>query len=358
MQGHIQQYSDQPRGLLDATPGWLPLIEATIPRSTDGTNRPMIVPPGGDRPVPYERMSQVAEAVDTMRWLLEWYVRTAARGLAKSPDLCAQIAVLPPDGTPEHREAKPIWRDILDRAHDRGGGNDKADYGNAVHLTEHYGTPIEAVPSEMEFDVRALRLGFEQKGIRKVRTEVFVVNDDLRAAGTFDHEAHYPMPYGEIEWVPEDLWDVPIGLAIGDVKTGKYSAWKWVIQNTGYANGATVDIATLAAGEFAERTPLQVSKHVGVIAHVPRHGGAVTFDPLDIAGAYKYAKAARMIKPGQDRKDWKGPALGLLKRKDVLLATIKAADSRSELRRIAQTQERWLTNEVRDALNRRWIEVS
>src|SRR6478735_3839727 len=103
--------------------GLLSTVERGIPREP-GTQYPMIVPPEGGPPVPYQRVSVVAEAVETQRWLLDWYVGMAIKGMAASPDLCQMAAVLP-DWNSE--EMGPI----REAAHDRAGGNAKANWGNA-----------------------------------------------------------------------------------------------------------------------------------------------------------------------------------------------------------------------------------
>lgn len=313
-------------------PAWLPAAELPVPR--DHQERPLIVPPGGVEPVPYERVSRVSSAVDTLQWLMDWKLGLTALGMARSRDLCQMAAGL------EWND--PRMQSIVATAHDRAGGNEKANWGTAVHTFTERGTPLEDIPPEMRYDVAAYRLGLEREGIEVVETEVFVVNDELRVAGTLDTIA-----------VHESL-----GRYVEDKKTGKYAAMAVAVQLACYAHAKRVDMDLVAAGRWSPRGDLDVNLEVGVCARIPREGGSVTFPKVDIARGWRLAQLAMEVKEHQDYAGWSFPEpLGKVTRSDTIMASIEAAQSRPELRDIIAHCERYFTKAHKEAVNRRWKEV-
>lgn len=331
--GNIKYVGSTPAGDPFGTdPSWLPLVEVPIPRQ-DGTDKPLIVPPGGTEPVAYERVSTVAKIVDGAGFLVDWKLGMLARGMALSPDLLEMAAMI--------KWNSPEMKSIVNTAHDRAGGNRKANWGTAVHLAQQNEVPLEAIPDLMEQDVRAIRLLHERLGIEIRGTELFVVNDELRTAGTFDTRAYSP------------VYD----LHIRDYKTGKIEWIPWAIQTGIYANSYLVDISLLAEGKFAPRIPLGVNTDVAVIDHVPREMSAARPKPVNIARGYEVAKQIVAMMPALSAADWFYPEDEGVKRKDVIDHAIATAVCKEDILNVQRQCTRYWTKAQAEAARVKWREI-
>ena len=67
--------------------------DTEIPR--DRWGRPLIIPPEGGEPVPYNRASGVGKTLDDLNNLMAWKARKVAEGLVRRPDLLTGVAGLP-----------------------------------------------------------------------------------------------------------------------------------------------------------------------------------------------------------------------------------------------------------------------
>lgn len=339
-------------GFFNPDPSWLPASEVGIPRDDD--ERPLIVPPcpatkgpedqhQAEKPcpkcpteaVPYERVSRVVDAIDNLKWLLRWYQGLLAKGMAMSPDLCGMASALD-------------WNDprmaaIIETAHDRSGGNEKANWGTAVHSWTEPGRDLASVPEEMRPDVRSYRLAHEEAGVTILRYEVFVVNHTLKVAGTFDTLAEC-----------EEL-----GRFLEDKKTGKWSAMANGVQLGTYANSTEVDRDLVKAKLWAPPKALDVNLDWAVVAHIPKGGGTTTLRKVNVRRGYDLAKLAMEVKAHQEMPDWCAPEpLGKVTRKETLAAAIRDATSRPELRDIMLNGERYFTKALTAAAHKRWQELA
>jgi hypothetical protein len=216
----------------------------------DRWDRPLIIQPDTGELVPYTRMSTMASMLDNHAGLHTWEKRLLARGLGMSPDLVGMLAGVPPiSGNKRLDSTSNAFIDpIIERALDRSGRDVKADYGTAVHALTDPGTPREYAPTpEMADDVAAY--DHAMRTATQTMSEVFVVNDRLKCAGTFD---------GVYDWLG-------IGEVLGDKKTGKLKFVDCAIQLAGYRTSAIYDPYT------GERTPLPATLSEDWLAtiHVP-----------------------------------------------------------------------------------------
>lgn len=268
----------------------------------NGHGQPLIVPLKRGKPdtaaklVPYTRASTFAKALDDGGGLATWRTRHAAHGVAKSPDLAAMIAAL---GNPDMlaSQAKRDLDGIIERAHDRSGGNIKADYGTAVHsLTEpgNTGDPFDAGIAD---DVAAYNAALDGAGLTVVDSERFVVNDRLAVAGTYDHR--YEAGRDLIVPVSDDCEPITAGTRLlGDKKTGTLHPLSCAIQLAVYARAELYDHTT------GVRTALDVSPQWGVVAHIPRGTGTATLYLVDLHAGWEAAKlalAVRQARSGEKR---------------------------------------------------------
>lgn len=330
------------RGFLNPDPAWLPESEVGIPR--DDKERPLIVPPGGGEPVPYERISRVGGFTDTLEWLMDWRLGHLALGMARNPDLCWQAAAYDDWNDPR-------MRDLVETAHDRAGGNLKANYGTAVHAHSDPGANPEHVPQEMREDVRAYHLAMEQAGVQVLWHEVFVVDDVLQVAGTVDTIGLHPL----------------LGVHVADKKTGHYKAMPFAIQLACYANARKVDMHAVREGVLSDRLPLGMDPRTGedhgdvnrdraVVAHIPKGGGSCTLRKVDIKRGYEAALRAMDVRRDQTCGEWTDPEpLGKVSRSATIAAAIAGATCRADLIALKANAERYMTKAHRAAAREKWI---
>ena len=208
-----------------------PVGRGGVPRDYEGNA--LVLPAGAttDRLVPYTPASGLASAIADERHIHRWEMRYLAKGMGRSPDLCV-LAAAEPYSTgltnPTVGRAKSASGRALDaiieRALDRVGIHEKADYGTAVHAWTEPGNEEPVIPAAVD-DVQSFKDAIERNGIRIIATEVFTANDTVRAAGTFDH----------LCWVPG------YGIVICDKKTGKMNPHEFGVQLSVYANGDVSD---------------------------------------------------------------------------------------------------------------------
>lgn len=221
-------------------------LTTEIPR--DNRDRPLVVPVGGGKPVGYVRASTFAKTLDDAGGLVTWKARMVALGIGANEDLAAIAAGL--------TYGDPKLDEIIETAHDRAGGNAKANHGTAVHLYTDPGAP--APPVRMAADVDAYNAQLALYGATVVAHDRFIVNDALGVAGTFDAILNFP----------------GVGNRIEDRKTGRLHALANAIQLAVYAGGVFYE---LDADGNPVRTPLpDLDQDTGIIAHVPAGKGECT----------------------------------------------------------------------------------
>lgn len=152
-----------------------------VPR--DRWLKPLVVPPQGGEPIPYQRASSFGKVLDDTFFLELWGKRMVALGLAERPDL--QLGVV------AHRDDKKKLNSLCKEAVNAAKGSAAATTGTALHaLTEQLDRGVEmsgAVPTAYLADLHAYADATE--GIEWLRIEEFMVQDELQVAGTPDRVA-------------------------------------------------------------------------------------------------------------------------------------------------------------------------
>lgn len=246
--------------------------------------RPLILPAGspeGARPVPYTRASALSDYISDHRHIHRWEMRYLARSMGQNPDL-AELAAVETYSTgfdaPQRQEKSASGRRldaIIERALDRAGIDQKADRGTAVHAATEPGNG-QPVPSTIRDDVESFKRTLEECGAEILATEVFVANDEVQAAGTFDHLVRFP----------------GLGVVILDKKTGNANPWEFGVQFSVYARADVYHVET------HERIPLSafvdnyedVRDDVAIAAMIK--GGKTRLIEIDIEKGWAGAKAA------------------------------------------------------------------
>jgi hypothetical protein len=283
-------------------------IEAPPGPQRDRYGRPRLIPAGkgeADR-TSFTRMSTLAGFICDDFGLSTWKLRLAAVGLGKREDLCALIAALPPLNDlkcdkstltkaqrAQDADTKTKLDEYLEIAHDAAGGNWKASHGTAVHgFIEH--DNAEAAPERMADDVRSALDGMRQRGIDVICSEVFVANDELMAAGSFDHIVRHPT----------------LGNIIADVKTGVVSgkALQFAVQLAGYANGEVYDCETDTRAPLESLTDGErINRNVGLLVHVPLGGARTDFYRIDLMRGRHLARLATHVRSARKLDDLMKP---------------------------------------------------
>jgi hypothetical protein len=231
----------------------------------------------------YTRVSTLAKALDTGDGLVKWKAAMTLMGAAKSPTIVKAAKVL------------TDWHDaheLVEQACTLAGAGDKATEGTTLHkLTEVVDDPAGALPDGLDPSTLASLSAYENAtaGLTPLAAEMFVVNDAIRCAGTFDRlyrvEAVDPWP----AWLHGRV-------VVGDLKTGSYYPMPHAIQLAAYARGSLYDPADGA------RTPLGADQGVGLVMHLPQGEGRCDIYALDIAAGWTAAQAATWA------RDWNAAA--------------------------------------------------
>lgn len=240
----------------------------------DQWQRPLIHPPDGGPAEPYVRVSTMAKVLDDQTMLNKWKYRMLLTGLQAREDL--QLLLQHVDV-----EDKDALNALANDAFDASGMDKAANMGTVVHSwTEDIDRgKIPNVTAKYKGDLDAYQSTIHGAGITPKKVEVFVVNDELKCAGTFDRL--YTLPNGK---------DV-----IGDVKTGlnaaAYGTVSAAIQESVYAN------SYLYNPETYERTPISdtLDKTVGIMVHLPLGQGKCELIGLDFVKAYRLAQLSAEV---------------------------------------------------------------
>ena len=250
---------------------------ATIQTSADNIKRdrwgrPMIVPPGGGKPVGYTRVSTLAKALDNKDALMRWKQRQTAIGMGKRPDLASMAAACEGD----NRQLD----DVVEQAMTAAESERAANIGTTLHrLTEM----IDAggTPNNLHGHMADLT-AYQQAmaGITIKATEQFVVTDEVQAAGTFDR-----------------LVELPDGrVVVADIKTGQHEPK--------YPHASTIQIAVYAhgtlydgdQGRLANLAESGVSQDVGLLIHLPAGQARCDLYLLDLNIGWNLARTAVAVR--------------------------------------------------------------
>jgi hypothetical protein len=268
----------------------------------DGGGRPLIKQADGTTRA-YTRASSLGDYLTDQEFLTEWKLLNLAVALGRRPDLADQCAVEPyntgfdePDQTTK-RESKKRLLGLIRRALDAVKIDERADRGTVVHAVTETGYD-GYIPVAVIGEYASFQEFLAINGIVRLGSEVFVVNDELRVAGTFDH-----------------LWYVPAvnKIRIGDTKNGRnQNNLGFGCQFANYANSEVYDPATgerMSLEEFAYQAFLElgmeperitpdgmpsIDREVAILASVKEN--EVKVSEVDIAWGYEQCKLAAAVR--------------------------------------------------------------
>jgi len=248
-----------------------------IPR--DRWKRPLIIPADGGEPVPYTRVSTLAKALDDLNQLMAWKQRKTAEGLLRRPDLLTRIAGALANGDPDTDwPTKRDLNDICTEATEAAGASKGSSAGTGFHaLTEAIDRGLEPlfVPPADQPRLDAYRDAMKPYEVLDIET--FVVNDAVRAAGTFDRLVR--CPDGRVR--------------VADLKSGRSEAeypLSTTVQISIYANGLRYDPDGGARSSLHE----DLDTSTGLLIHLPPSGGCEAI-LLDLAKGWRAARGADVV---------------------------------------------------------------
>ncbi len=267
----------------------------------DRWGRPLLVPPGGGERQPYTRASTMGNYVQDHSGLHTWEKRLLARGLGCREDLAAMCAALPEPHAArcdkkeltrkqiaEDKATNAKLDDYIEQALEHAGRSFKANHGTAIHGFTDPGADLTRVPERMKPDVTSWHVACLQHRLEVLATEVFVANEVLGVAGTFDHFVRHP----------------ELGVCVLDKKTG---------QVDDKALGFSVQLACYASAEVYDwhtdtRAPLEsltggevVNQDVGLIAHIPLGAGRTDLYRIDLDFGFGAARVAAMVRTARSQ---------------------------------------------------------
>lgn len=306
----------------------------------DGSGRALLVPPGGGERVPYTSMSTLAGQLNAFaKPLHQWEMRMAVIGTAMSREDTAIAGSsrystrIGEEDAGRNREEAAIIDEVIERGKERAGGNQKAQWGTGFHRYAEQDDPLGEPPEDMAGDIEAFRRTLELLGIKILATEVFVVNELLGAAGTFDYALLVP-------WRPNVV-------VIGDSKTGKLKPDQCEIQLAGYAVGSEIyDLDTDERISFENAFGMPADQELGYIPHTPPMSGQTELWPIDLVAGRGAASLASQVhrwnayaRKRYNKKVWKpvdveavGLERALGKMEALELASPSFEDARQQLR--------------------------
>ena len=247
-----------------------PYVPTAVGR--DRWGRPLIVPEGGGKAVPYTRISTLAKTLDDTEGLSRWKCRQVAAGIAARPDLHA-LAV-------SARGDKQRLGEVVEQAMEAAASGSAANVGTALHtFTElvDQGETWSHAPHDMHADLAAYAEAIKAAGLVAVDFEQFVVNDELQAAGSYDRRWQFP----------------DRRIVIGDLKTGADAPR--------YAQGAATQMAVYARSVHYDpatgaRRPFDVDTTVGLLIHLPVGQARCDIYEIDLVAGWSAALIATTVR--------------------------------------------------------------
>jgi predicted RecB family endonuclease len=316
----------------------LSTVDPEIERDRYG--RPMVIPPGGGKKVPYMRCTRFIKVIDDTFNLEQWDKRMVLLGLVERPDLLLSASA--------HRDDKKKLNQITSEAKEAAKAGAAANIGTAIHALTHRlerGEALGPVPGAYQRDLDAYLAATES--LTTLHAETFLVQDELQVAGTPDRIVEFE---GE--------------RYIADIKTGSidYGAIDISMQLAVYAHSQFYDIRT------GKREPLPgVNGQRGIVIHLPAGTGTCELRFVDIAAGWEDVQLAKQIHATRKRKDRWTPITsaqsmqaalevvadaGLVD--DPITARIDAASSTDELYEIWNAhQDHWLEQHTAAAASRK-----
>lgn len=246
------------------------------PLARDRYGRPLVIPPGGGKPVAYTRCTTFVSALEDTTALTKWKMRQVALGLATRSDLYAMVSASADDKNALNR----VCEDAMEAAKSSAAANT----GTAIHKfceLVDAGAQVQSVPADHRADVEAYLRA--TANLTHEHSETFMVQDDLKVGGT-----------------PDRLSRTPDGrLVVVDIKTGsvEYGMGKIAQQLAMYSRSRLYDPDT------GERRDLDIHQAVGYVVHVPAGTGRSSVHIVDLNAGWEGVLMSAQVREWRKRKN-------------------------------------------------------
>lgn len=269
-----------------------------IENNRDQWGRPKIMLPDGSKEVGYRRSSSYGSPLEDSRRLELWKMRQVARGIARRADLGLAVtrAEVGLEGeAAEQKLAKRRLDELCQDAMEVVESGAKASIGTSLHDVFEMvdlGRDPGHLPEQWRPDLAAYRKLTE--GFRVLSSELFVVQDEHRVAGTLDRavEVLIPLPVTDKAGNVVAVID-PGSVLIGDVKTSgsmDFAGCKFGVQCWSYATATPYDPIRKLRTPWEHEPPRQ---DWAVIFHVASGSGQARLHWVNLAEYALAAEAAR-----------------------------------------------------------------
>lgn len=251
----------------------------------DGGKEPIQYRKGDPLMVGYTRVSSLAKVLDEGTGLDRWHDAMTAVGLAVDDGLLQQVRELVAGSDNPYADHSSALIRLAAKAQEAAGSTVKRDLGSELHAwaqRHDTGQGLAGLPRELMADIHAYVFGTSE--LTMLDRELFVVCDELQAAGTLDALAVTP----------------DRRVVVADQKTGQRDCdypMSVAIQVAIYAHGKRYNFQT---GERNELHP-DIDMERGLLIHTPSGSGKCDLYELDLVQGWANAQAAVALK--QVRKD-------------------------------------------------------
>jgi hypothetical protein len=275
---------------------------ATEVERNPSNGNPIIIQPDGTR-LEYTRASSLGDFVTNNDFLRDWELCNLAVALGRRRDLADQCATEPyttgfdePDQRTKSASKKRLMG-LIERLLDAVKIHERADRGTVVHAVTEQDydgfVPISVITEHAAFNE-----WLAINGIIRCGSEIFVVNDELRVAGTFDHLFWHPIFGLIIGDTKNGRNSNPLGFGcqfanysrsvVYDPATGKRTPLaRWVFEQYGTLGGK-IDVTTEVNQDFALLLSVKAAVDGGV--------GEVKVSEVDINWGYEACKVAAQVR--------------------------------------------------------------
>lgn len=291
----------------------------------DRWGRPLIIPPGGGKPVAYTRCTTFVGALEDTYALGRWQQRQVAIGLSQRPDLILAAAA--------HRDDRDKLNEVCEQAHEAAASHAAATTGTALHrLAERLdrGETLDAIPPDYRADLDAYRQVTAE--FTHEHVEEMLVHDEMKVAGTPDRL---------VRWRGE--------LVVFDLKTGsiEFGMGKISMQLAMYSRSVLYNPVT------GQRTDLGINQAEAIVCHLPAGKGTATLYSVDIAQGWAGVELARQVRQWRAVKHLAQPLSTTQTREPTVAELIGRASSVDQLVALWEVHKTAWTDELTAAASRR-----
>jgi hypothetical protein len=268
------------------------------PKGKWDDDRPLIVPPDGGEPIPYERASSFGGVLEDKELLEAWKRRQTAIGVAQRPDLILAVNTAVTAAGANKWKLKTKIDRLVKQAMDYAGSGARASMGTSMHevqQTHDEGRDVGYLPPEYRRDLDAY-IALTEPLLEHLAIEAPCVCDELKAAGTTDRVSRLKRDLV----CPDGVVIEKDSIVIGDGKTSRsldFSQLKFLVQGATYAHSVPYDTETDERSSWAG----EVRTDWGLIIHCPVGEGTARLVRMNLTAGWEFAQLSSRILDARER---------------------------------------------------------